>query len=100
MCEVKNVLIVAVLLLAAAGFHTYQGNPKVGQHSEIKSESLTRFKKDDLKSDNTKNYFHSKSDNTKKILLKIMLFTILQKLFLSKSCFLENVFSLKSCFLK
>ena len=38
MCEVKNVLIVAVLLLAAAGFHTYQANPKVGQHSEIKSE--------------------------------------------------------------
>ena len=39
MCETKAVLIVAVLLLAAAGFHTYQVNPKVGQHSEIKSES-------------------------------------------------------------
>ena len=39
MCEIKNVLIVAVLLLAAAGFYTYQVNPKVGQHSEIKSES-------------------------------------------------------------
>ena len=40
MCEVKTVLIVAILLLAAAaGFYTYQANPKVGQHSEIKSES-------------------------------------------------------------
>ena len=39
MCEIKTVLIVAVLLLAAAGFYTYQVNPKVGQHSEIKSES-------------------------------------------------------------
>ena len=39
MCEIKTVLIVAVLLLAAAGFYTYQANPKVGQHSEIKSES-------------------------------------------------------------
>ena len=39
MCETKTVLIVGVLLLAAAGFYTYQVNPKVGQHSEIKSES-------------------------------------------------------------
>ena len=39
MCEIKTVLIVAVLLSAAAGFFTYQVNPKVGQHSEIKSES-------------------------------------------------------------
>ena len=38
MCEIKTVLIAAVLLLAAAGFYTYQVNPKVGQHSEIKSE--------------------------------------------------------------
>ena len=28
MCEIKTVLIVAVLLIAAAGFHTYQVNPK------------------------------------------------------------------------
>ena len=39
MCEIKTVLINAVLLLAAAGFYTYQVNTKVGQHSEIKSES-------------------------------------------------------------
>ena len=42
MCEIKTVLIVAILLLAAAGFYTYQVNletKKVGQHREIKSES-------------------------------------------------------------
>ena len=39
MCEIKTVLLVAVSLLAAAGFYTYQVNPKVGQHREIKSES-------------------------------------------------------------
>ena len=39
MCEIKTVLIVAVLLIAAAGFNTCQVNPKVEQHSEIKSES-------------------------------------------------------------
>ena len=39
MCEIKTVLIVAILLLAAAGFYTYQVNPNVGQHGEIKSES-------------------------------------------------------------
>ena len=39
MCEINFVLIVAVLLLAAAGFYTYQVNPKVGQRREIKSES-------------------------------------------------------------
>ena len=39
MCEKKTVLIVAVLLIAATGFYTCQLNPKVGQHSEIKSES-------------------------------------------------------------
>ena len=39
MCEIKTVSIVAVLLLVAAGFYTYQVNPKVEQHSEIKSES-------------------------------------------------------------
>ena len=39
MCEIKTVLIVPALLLAVAGFYTYQVNPKVGQDSEIKSES-------------------------------------------------------------
>ena len=39
MCEIKTVLIVVVLLLAAAGFYTYQVNAKVGQHREIKSKS-------------------------------------------------------------
>ena len=41
MCEINTVLIVAVLLLAAAGFYTYQVNSetKVGLHSETKSES-------------------------------------------------------------
>ena len=41
MCEIKSVLIVAVSLLAAAGFHTNQVNSeiKVGQHREIKSET-------------------------------------------------------------
>ena len=42
MCEIKTVFIVAVLLLAVAGFYTYQvkSEKKMGQHSEIKSESL------------------------------------------------------------
>ena len=41
MCEMKTVSIVAVLLLVAAGFYTFQVNSetKVGQHSQIKSES-------------------------------------------------------------
>ena len=39
MCEIKTLLTVAVLLLAVTGFCIYQANPKVGQHSEIKSES-------------------------------------------------------------
>ena len=41
MCEIKTVLISAVLLIAAAGFYTYQVNSetKKGQQSEIKSES-------------------------------------------------------------
>ena len=41
MCEIKTVSIDTVLPLVAAGFYTYQVNSdkKVGQHSEIKSES-------------------------------------------------------------
>ena len=41
MCEIKTVLTVAALLLAATGFCIYQVNSekKVGHHSEIKSES-------------------------------------------------------------
>ena len=39
MCEIKTVLIFAVLLLAAAGFYKCQVNPKVGQHREAKSEN-------------------------------------------------------------
>ena len=39
MCETKTILIVAVLLLAAAGFYTCQVKPKVEQHREIESES-------------------------------------------------------------
>ena len=39
MCEIKTVLIVAVLQIAAACFYTCQVNAKVEQHSEIKSES-------------------------------------------------------------
>ena len=44
MCEIKTVLIVAVLQLAAAGFYTYHVNSetKVGQHSEIKVEVLAK----------------------------------------------------------
>ena len=40
MCEIKTVLIVVALLLAAFGFCTYQINSekKVGHHTEIKSE--------------------------------------------------------------
>ena len=40
MCEIKTVLNVAALLLAATGFCTYQvkTEKKVGHHSEIKSE--------------------------------------------------------------
>ena len=41
MCEMKTASNVAVLLLVAAGFYTYQVNSetKVGQHREIKSGS-------------------------------------------------------------
>ena len=41
MCEIKTVLFVAVLLLAVNGFCIYQvkSRKKLGQHSEIKSES-------------------------------------------------------------
>ena len=39
MCEIKTVLFVAALLSAATCFCIYQVNPKVGHHSEIKSES-------------------------------------------------------------
>ena len=39
MYEIKSVIFVAVLLIVAAGFYTYQVNPKVGQHREINSES-------------------------------------------------------------
>ena len=41
MCEIKTVLIIAVLLLVAASFYTYPVNSetKVGQHREIKRES-------------------------------------------------------------
>ena len=41
MCEIKTVLIIAVLLLAETGFCIYQVNSekKVGHHSEIKTES-------------------------------------------------------------
>ena len=39
MCEIKTVLIVAALLLVANSFCRYQINPKLGQHSGIKSES-------------------------------------------------------------
>ena len=44
MCEIKIVLIVAGLLIAATGFCIHQVNcihteNKVGHHSEIKSES-------------------------------------------------------------
>ena len=39
MCEIKTVLLVAALPLAATGFCIYQVKPKVGQHSEIKNES-------------------------------------------------------------
>ena len=40
MCEIKTVLIVAALLLAATGYGIYQANSekKVGHYSEIKSE--------------------------------------------------------------
>ena len=41
MCEIKTVIIIAALLLAATGFCIYQLNSekKVRHHSEIKSES-------------------------------------------------------------
>ena len=46
MCEIKTVLIVAVLLLEAIGFCIYQVNSeqKVGHHSEIESESACEKK--------------------------------------------------------
>ena len=40
MCESKTVIIDAALLLAATGFCIYQVKPKVGHHSEIKSEGF------------------------------------------------------------
>ena len=44
MCEIKTVIIVAVLILAAADFYTYQVNleTKVGQHSEISVKVLAK----------------------------------------------------------
>ena len=41
LCEIKTVLTVAALLLAATGFRIYQVNSekKVGHQSEIKTES-------------------------------------------------------------
>ena len=39
MSEIKTVIIVATLLLAATGFCTYQVNAKLRHHSEIKNES-------------------------------------------------------------
>ena len=39
MCEIKTLLTVTALLLAATGFWIYQVNPKAGQHSVIQSES-------------------------------------------------------------
>ena len=41
MCEIKTVLTVAALLLAATGFRIYQVNSekKVGHQSEIETES-------------------------------------------------------------
>ena len=44
MCEVETVIIVAALLLAATGFCIYQVKPKVGHHSEIKSEGPFEIK--------------------------------------------------------
>ena len=38
MCQTKTFLTVEALLLAVTGFCLYQVNPKVGHHSEIKSE--------------------------------------------------------------
>ena len=38
MCEIKTVLFVAGLLLAATGFCIYQVKPKLGHHIEIKRE--------------------------------------------------------------
>ena len=47
MCEIKTVLIVAVLHLVAAGFYTNQVNSetKVGQHGETKSPCEKEYKK-------------------------------------------------------
>ena len=39
MSEIKTVIVVAALLLAATGFCINQVKPKVGHHSEIKSGS-------------------------------------------------------------
>ena len=41
MCEIKTVLVIAALILAATGFCKYHvdSGKKVGHHSEIKSES-------------------------------------------------------------
>ena len=39
MCEIKTVITVVALLLAATSLCIYRVNPKVGQHSEIKSGS-------------------------------------------------------------
>ena len=45
MCETKTVLTAAVLLLAAAGFYTYQVIPKVEQHNKIKNPCEKEYKK-------------------------------------------------------
>ena len=45
MCEIKTVLIVAVLLLAAAGFHTYQVNSQTKVDNIEKSKLKVLAKK-------------------------------------------------------
>ena len=48
MCEIKTFIFVAALSITATGFCIYQVKPKVGHHSEIKSEGpceIESFKK-------------------------------------------------------
>ena len=42
MCEIKTVIIVAVLLLAADGFYTYQVNPKWDNIEKSKVKLLAK----------------------------------------------------------
>ena len=63
MCEMKSVLIVVASLLAVTGFCIYQVNLKVGQHSEMKSESPCEKEYEEYCLNGDKCYYLDDEDN-------------------------------------